>query len=65
MYNENAISKQAQFAPQLDENPSVEENIDRKIRYLQAEIDRLIKSKEDLGPLLKMRIRDIRQAMDY
>lgn len=49
----------------LDENPTVEENIDRKISYLQGEIDRLQKSKADLGPLLKMRIRDIRQAMDY
>ncbi len=52
-------------AQRIDENPTVEENIDRKIGYLQGEIDRLQKSKEDLGPLLKMRIRDIRQAMDY
>lgn len=49
----------------IDENPTVEENIDRKISYLQSELDRLQKSKEELGPLLKMRIRDIRQAMDY
>lgn len=49
----------------LDENPTVEENIDRKISHLRFEIDRLEKSKVDLGPLLKMRIRDIRQAMDY
>lgn len=49
----------------VDENPTVEENIDRKISYLQGEIDRLVKSKADLGPLLKMRIRDIRQAMEY
>ena len=55
----------AMIAKQVDENPTVEENIDRKIRYLQGEIDRLQKSKDDLGPLLKMRIRDIRQAMDY
>ena len=52
-------------AQRIDHNPTVEENIDRKISYLQGEIDRLIKSKEDLGPLLKMRIRDIRQAMEY
>ena len=72
MYEE-AVAKQsalvgAGYANQigrLDENPTVEENIDRKIRYLQGEIDRLQKSKVDLGPLLKMRIRDIRQAMDY
>ena len=52
-------------AQRIDENPTVEENIDRKIAYLQGEIDRLQKSKADLGPLLNMRIRDIRQAMDY
>lgn len=49
----------------IDENPTVEENIDRKISYLRQEIERLEKSKLDLNPLLKMRIRDIRQAMDY
>lgn len=49
----------------VDENPTVEENIDRKIGRYQAEIDRLQQSKLDLGPLLKMRIQDIRQAMDY
>lgn len=68
---EQAIAKQAAIlgganqVSRLDENPTVEENIDRKIHYLQGEIDRLQKSKQDLAPLLKMRIRDIRQAMDY
>ena len=52
-------------AQRIDENPSVEENIDRKIAYHQGEIERLVKSKEELAPLLKMRIRDIRQAMEY
>lgn len=52
-------------AQRIDENPSVEENIDRKIAYHQKEIERLVKSKEELAPLLKMRIRDIRQAMEY
>lgn len=52
-------------AQRIDENPTVEENIDRKISYLRQEIERLEKSKLDLNPLLKMRIRDIRQAMDY
>ena len=52
-------------AQRIDENPTVEENIDRKIAYLQGEIARLEQSKQDLAPLLKMRIRDIRQAMDY
>jgi hypothetical protein len=49
----------------VDVNPTVEENIDIKIRHLEAEIQRLQQSKLDLGPLLKMRIRDIRQAMEY
>jgi uncharacterized small protein (DUF1192 family) len=49
----------------IDENPTVQENIDRKIALLRREIDRLEQSKTDLNPLLQMRIRDIRQAMDY
>lgn len=49
----------------IDHNPTVEENIEQKIRYHEAELVRLKQSKEDLAPLLKMRIRDIRQAMDY
>jgi prefoldin subunit 5 len=49
----------------IDHNPTVEENIDEKIRYYESEIARLKQSKEDLSPLLKMRIRDIRQAMEY
>ena len=69
MYEESIAKQSAVIGGglinRIDENPTVEENIDRKIRFLQAEIDRLEKSKTDLGPLLKMRIRDIRQAMDY
>ena len=49
----------------VDHNPTVEDNIDEKIRYYESEIVRLKQSKEDLAPLLKMRIRDIRQAMEY
>jgi hypothetical protein len=52
-------------AQRIDHNPTVEDNIDEKIRYYEAELIRLKQSKEDLAPLLKMRIRDIRQAMDY
>jgi hypothetical protein len=66
MYEKQAVMAEAPRGLQrVDENPTVEENIDRKISYLQGEIDRLVKSKTELGPLLKMRIRDIRQAMDY
>jgi len=49
----------------VDYNPTVEENIDEKISYFESEIARLKQSKEDLAPLLKMRIRDIRQAMEF
>lgn len=59
------IGPQTTLGSLIDQNPTVEENIDRKIQYHQSEIDRLEKSKNDLGPLLKMRIGDIRQAMDY
>lgn len=66
--NYAAIEKQRHYGNQIspvDVNPTVEENIDIKIRHLEAEINRLKQSKSDLAPLLKMRIRDIRQAMDY
>lgn len=59
------IGPQTALGSLIDQNPTVEENIDRKIAYHQTEIDRLTKSKEALGPLLSMRIGDIRQAMDY
>ena len=54
----------AQRIGPIDHNPTVEDNIDEKIRYYEAELVRLKQSKEDLAPLLKMRIRDIRLAMD-
>jgi len=49
----------------VDHNPTVEENINERIHYYESELVRLKQSKEDLAPLLKMRIRDIRQAMEY
>jgi hypothetical protein len=52
-------------AQRIDHNPTVEENLDERIRYLESELKRVKESKESLGPLLKMRIRDIRQAMDF
>ena len=59
-YGQSLLGKQ-----HIDHNPTVEDNIDEKIRYYESEIVRLKQSKEDLAPLLKMRIRDIRQAMEY
>lgn len=52
-------------ADRLDRNPTVGENIDNKIAMLRAEIERLEKSKTALAPLMPMRIRDIRDAMNY
>lgn len=46
-------------------NLTVVENIDAKIEMLKAEIARLEASKATLGPLLDMKIRDIREAMQY
>jgi|GEM_PF-6235296 len=67
--NENYVPVTKQRAmlgeQRIDHNPTVEDNIDEKIRYFESEIVRLKQSKEDLAPLLKMRIRDIRQAMEY
>ena len=48
----------------VDHNPTVEENIDGRISHLRKEIERLEQSKVDLAPLLKMRIRDVRSAME-
>ena len=44
---------------------TVSENIDAKIAMLKKEIERLEASKETLAPLMGMRIRDIREAMNY
>ena len=49
----------------LDFNPTVEENIDTRIAHLKAELANLEESKKTLGPLLPMRISDIRRAMNY
>ena len=46
-------------------DPTVEENIDKRITAMKAEIKRLEESKESLRPLLAMRISDIRSAMNY
>jgi hypothetical protein len=47
------------------QDPTVEENIDYRIKALEAELARLRESKKTLGPLLPMRISDIRSAMNY
>ena len=64
-YPEGHAKFAIQSAQLIDRNPTVEENLDERIRYLESELQRLKDSKESLAPLLKMKIRDIRQAMDY
>lgn len=49
----------------VDFNPTVGENIDTRIAQLRKQIESLEQSKNDLAPLLNMRIRDIRSAMDF
>jgi hypothetical protein len=68
MYDKEQMIKAAHYGnaiQRIDENPTVEENIDRRIRMVELELQRLKESKETLGPLLKMRIRDIQNAMNY
>lgn len=46
-------------------NPTVGENLDNKIKQLEDALVALRQSKIDMAPLLNMRIRDVRQAMDF
>lgn len=62
---EEAVKQHANQCVDVQQSITVEENIDNKIRHLQAEIARLEASKQELLPLLGMKIRDIREAMNY
>lgn len=46
-------------------NPTLGENIDRRIVKLKAEIEMLEKAKVDMSALLNIRIGDMRRAMEY
>ena len=61
-YSENCAKQTHEME---HETRTVESNIDLKIAACKAEIARLEQSKIDLTPLLKMRIRDIQQAMQF
>jgi len=67
MYPENQMAVPGKMldCEVVDRNPTVGENIDSKIAILRKEIERLEASKVTLGPLLDMRIRDIRDAMSF
>lgn len=47
------------------ENLTVGQNLDAKIANMRKELAALEHSKLTLGPLLDMRINDLRQAMNY
>lgn len=64
MYPQELAAKQI-ACDVVDRNPTVGENIDSKIVMLKKEIERLEASKATLGPLMDMKIRDIREAMSY
>ena len=70
MYGVNQIigaeqAKQAAIAREVDYDPTVGENLDRRIAHLEHELAQAKASRESLGPLLNMKIRDLRRAMDY
>lgn len=56
---------QTQLADRIDRNPTVGENLETRIAILKTELARLEASRETLAPLLGMRIRDIRDAMNF
>ena len=67
MYERNHIegAKQAMVAREVEFDPTVGENLDRRITHLEHELAQAKASRESLGPLLNMKIRDLRRAMDY
>lgn len=61
-----AVCKQEGPVNRIDrDNPTVSENIDRKIRNLRLEIARLEAAKVQMTPLLSMKIGDLREVMSY
>jgi hypothetical protein len=49
----------------IDYNPTVRENLEQRIAKLKAELVEAEASMTALAPLLDIKIRDIRRAMDY
>lgn len=66
MYGETAVCEKSTLGgiDKMD-NPTVEENINRKIRYHQQEIARLEAAKQTMQPLLHMKLGDMREVMSY
>lgn len=62
-----ALIGQAQMAISKEQmyNPTVGENLERRIASLESELERLKAARVTLGPLAQMRIQDLRDAMQY
>ncbi len=65
MYAENAVCEKSPGRIAELDNPTVEENINRKIKYHQLEIARLEAAKQTMQPLLHMKLGDMREVMSY
>lgn len=66
MYDNQALAPAQGFRGNIqaaDYNPTVEETIDRRIAYLEAEISRLKQLKIDVSAIAGVRINDLRNAM--
>ena len=53
------------IAHEVDYNPTVRENLEKRIAHLEHDLAEAKASREALAPLLDIKIRDIRRAMDY
>ena len=65
MYANAIMGAEQKIAREIDYNPTVGENLDRRIAHLEHELAQAKASRESLGPLLNMRIHDLRRAMDF
>jgi uncharacterized small protein (DUF1192 family) len=69
MYGNNEVLANSAACEKVSDNrlhnPTVGENLEIRIKVLKEELARLEASRETLKPLLEMRIRDIRDAMNY
>jgi hypothetical protein len=61
----DAYAAKASSAAEVIYDPTVRENLDRRIANLENELAQIKASRATLGPLLDIKIRDIRRAMDY
>ena len=65
MYANSIMDAGQKIAREVGYNPTVGENLDRRIAHLEHELAQAKASRESLGPLLNMKIHDLRRAMDF